>query len=89
MNPHDPLLDHRARTEQLQFETQQRRSRALIDQCSPENSHETRVRLWEQLHQVRLPKSPEHAVLRVIAEQTGLDLADVQAVQRARVTTLP
>ncbi len=84
MNSHDPLLDHRARIERDLLEAAERRTRALIDQRAPENSPEVRVRAWEKLHQVRLPKSPEHAVLLVIAQQTGLILADVQEVQRLR-----
>lgn len=80
----DPVLDHRARLEQAQFEAAQRRDRALIDQRSPENSPEARVRIWETLHQVRLPRDPAHAILPQVAEQTGLDLADVLEVQRLR-----
>jgi hypothetical protein len=85
MNSHDPLLDHRARIERAQLEAAERRRQALVDQSSPQNSHDARVRTWERLHQVRLPKNPEHAVLVVIAQQTGMTLADVQAVQRQRV----
>jgi hypothetical protein len=84
MNSHDPLLDHRARIERAQLEAAERRTQALIDQRSPDNSHEARVRAWEKLHQVRLPKSPEHAVLVIVAQQTGMALADVQEVQRQR-----
>jgi hypothetical protein len=84
MNSHDPLLDHRARIERAQLEAAERRTQALIDQRSPENSHEARVRAWEKLHQVRLPRSPEHAVLVIVAQQTGMALTDVQEVQRLR-----
>lgn len=85
MNSHDPLLDHRARIERAQLEAAERRTQALLDQRSPENSHDVRVRAWERLHQVSLPKDPAHAVLRVVARQTGITLADVQEVQRLRV----
>jgi len=84
MNSHDPLLDHRARIERAQAEAAERRTQALIDQRSPDNSHDMRVRAWEKLHQVRMPKDPAHAVLLIIAQQTGMGLADVQEVQRQR-----
>jgi hypothetical protein len=83
---HDPILDHRARLERQQFEAAERRERALIDQRSPENSPEMRVRTWERLHQLRLPRSPEHAILRQVASQTALKLSEVLEVQRLRAT---
>lgn len=78
------ILDHRARLEQLQQEAEQRRQRALIDQRSPDNSPDTRVRIWERLHQVRLPRDPVHPILRQVAEQTALTLAEVLDVQARR-----
>lgn len=84
MNQHDPLLDHRARIERAQLEAAERRTRALSDQRSPTNSHDARVRAWERLHQVRLPKDPQHNILMVVAQQTGLALAEVREVQRVR-----
>ena len=85
MNSHDPLLDHRARIERAQLEAAERRSQALIDQHAPGNSPDMRVRIWERLHQLRLPQDPGHAVLRIVAKQTGMTLADVQEVQRQRL----
>jgi len=80
----EPLFDHRARLEQEQREAAARRERALIDQRSPENSPDARVRIWERLHQVRLPRDPAHPVMARVAERTGLDLAEVLEVQRLR-----
>jgi hypothetical protein len=85
MTSFEPLFDHRARLEQMQFEAAARRERSLIDQRSPENSPEVRVRIWERLHQVRLPKDPAHPIMARVAEVTGLDLAEVLEVQRQRV----
>lgn len=79
------VLDHRARLEQLQQEAAQRRERALIDQRSPENSADTRVRIWERLHQVRLPRDPVHPILTQVAKQTALTLDEVREVQRSRL----
>ncbi len=84
MSQDELILDHRARREQLEEEAARRRERALIDQRSPDNPAQVRVRIWEQLHQVRMPRDPGHAVLPRIAEQTGLTLADVLEVQRLR-----
>ena len=81
-----PILDHRARLERSQFEAAERRERALIDQRSPDNTPEMRVRSWEKLHQLRLPKDPAHAILRVVAQQTALQLNDVLEVQRLRAS---
>lgn len=86
MNAHDPLLDHRARIERDHLEACERRTQALNDQRSPENSQDVRVRIWEKLHQVSLPQNPEHNVLRLISRQTGLTLDAVQEVQRQRRT---
>ncbi len=85
MTTFEPLFDHRARLEQFQLEAAARRQRALIDQRSPDNSPDARVRIWERLHQVRLPKDPDHPVLARVAERTGLGLAEIQEVQRLRI----
>jgi hypothetical protein len=85
MNNHqEPILDHRARAERARLEADQQRQRALTDQRDPANAPETRVRIWERLHQVRLPKSPEHAILATVARETGLALSTVLDVQRER-----
>lgn len=82
-----PILDYRARAERLRLETEQQRQRALHDQCDPDNAPETRVRIWEKLHQVRLPKDPSHAILAVVAQQTGLELQAIIEVQRLRAAS--
>ena len=79
----EPIIDHRARLERIQFEANERRERALIDQRSPDNTPEMRVRVWERLHQVRLPKDPAHAILPQVA-----DLSDILEVQRQRAQPL-
>jgi hypothetical protein len=84
MNSFDPVLDYRARLERMRLEAEEWRRQAMVEQRSPDNSHEARVRAWERLHQVRLPKGSGHAVLAVVANQTGLELAEVHAVQRQR-----
>lgn len=80
----EPFLDARARLERLQFEAAERRERALLEQRSLENSPEMRVRHWEKLHQLRLPKDSRHPILAMVAEHTALRLAEVLEVQRLR-----
>jgi len=48
-------------------------------------SADARVRLWERIHGIRLPRSDRHPVLRVVARATGLTLLEVQAVQLERL----
>lgn len=85
MTSPEPMFDYRARMERARLEAVERRERALIDQCSPVNSPEMRIRVWEGLHQVRLPKDPKHAILRMVSKQTALTLAEVLEVQRQRI----
>ncbi len=84
MVPTDFVIDFRAQAERRRLEAEQRRSQALLDQRSLDNTPEARVRIWERLHQLRLPKDPAHAILLQVAQQTQLDLTDVQEVQRQR-----
>lgn len=79
-----PFLDHRARFERMQFEAAQQREQALVDQSDPGTSPEERVRAWERLHQLRLPRDPSHAILPQVAEQTALALEAVLEVMRLR-----
>jgi hypothetical protein len=89
MTPTDFMPDFRAQAERRRLEAEQRRSQALIDQRSLDNTPEARVRIWERLHQLRLPKDPGHANLQQIAQQTQLQLADVHEVQRLRAAPRP
>lgn len=85
---HNSLRDvYRARQETLAAEAHERalrRQQQLDEQCSSLNTPQERIRIWEQVHGLRLPLNPAHAVLRVVALGTGLSLEQVQAEQRAR-----
>jgi hypothetical protein len=83
-NTMEPMLDHRARLERARLEFEQQRQRSLTDQQDPANTPDVRVRIWEKLHQVRLPRDPAHAILATVARETGLDLGEVLEVQRLR-----
>jgi hypothetical protein len=56
----------------------------LASQTSPLNDPEERIRIWEKLHDLRLPRSADHNLVRVIAEQTDLTVQLVQQEQRRR-----
>lgn len=45
-------------------------------------SPEQRILEWERVHQLRLPLTPNHPILDVIAVDTRLTLEQVQAVQK-------
>jgi hypothetical protein len=80
----DYAADRRAQLERQRLEAEEARGKALLDQRDTTTTPEARVRVWERLHQLRLPVDPAHAVLPHVAEQTGLALADIQEVQRQR-----
>ena len=84
VNDADSVADRRL---QLEHEQQQRmveRQQQIALQASPLSSAEQRIQLWEKLHQLALPRSPTHKLLRVIAEQTELALEQVLEIQRRR-----
>ena len=43
-----------------------------------------RIRLWETVYRIHLPSRPNHPLIRVIAERTGLTVDEVVAEQRRR-----
>ena len=76
--------DYRARIAAHQAEAAERRRLELLEQRSPMNTPAMRIRIWERLHQVTLPRDLLHRVVDVIAAQTGLTSEDVRAEQRLR-----
>ena len=80
----DAIADRRSLLEKEQQERTVEREQQLALQKSPFSSAEERVRLWEKLHELALPRSPTHKLLRVIAEQTELAIEQVLEIQRNR-----
>jgi hypothetical protein len=76
------LADRRAQAEHEQQQRMLERRQQIAQQSSPLRSAEERIRLWEKLHALTLPRSPTHKLLRIIAEQTELSLEQVLEVQR-------
>jgi hypothetical protein len=81
----DLLTDYRQRRALEEMERAERKRIELADQSSSLNGPDARIRAWEKAHGLRMPSSPKHPVLDVIAIATQLTLADVQEEQRLRL----
>jgi hypothetical protein len=77
-------LDYRARIALRHAEVLKQRQQELFEQTSVDNTPTVRIRIWERVHQVALPRDPSHKILKVIAENTGLTVEVVRAEQRER-----
>lgn len=76
--------EHRDRVLLEEAAAAQRRQHDLLEQTSLKHPPEIRIRIWEQLHQIRLPREPAHRLLSVIAAQTDLSVAQVNHEQHRR-----
>ncbi len=83
---YSPNADARSRALQMREEAAHRRHQELLAQGSELNSPSERIRIWERLHALDLPKSPEHRLIGVIAEQTNLQPEQVLEEQRLRLS---
>jgi hypothetical protein len=79
------LAERRAHIEHQNQERAAERQQQIALQSSPLSGPEERIRLWEKLHELNLPRSAQHQLLRVIAEQTNLSIQDVLDAQQRRV----
>jgi hypothetical protein len=68
----DLTMDFRARLMHQQAEYAAQRRLDLAAQSSRLNSAEERIRIWERLHEVNLPRDPAHRLVEIIATNTGL-----------------
>jgi hypothetical protein len=76
--------DYRERLARLQAEALERRRQELHEQSSPLNAPAARIRIWERLHQVELPRDLAHRLIGVVAAHTGLSIEEVRDEQRRR-----
>src|SRR6266850_1541320 len=74
----DPMMDFRARLVHAQAEAAERRRADLAEQSSHLKSAEERIRIWERIHEITLPRDSAHPLLKIIAANTGLTHADVR-----------
>ena len=56
----------------------------LAEQSSRLKTAEERIRIWERIHEVTLPKDPAHRLVDIIATNTGLTDSDVRDEQQRR-----
>lgn len=79
--------DSRATALRAEEERAHARRLALESQFSTLNDAPERIRIWEQLHAVRLPVSAAHPLVAVIAQQTHLEIRDITAEQARRLAS--
>ena len=82
----DPMMDFRARLVHKQAEAAERRRTDLAEQCSRLKTAEERIRIWERIHEVTLPRDSEHRLVQIIAANTGLTDVEVRDEQQRRAT---
>jgi hypothetical protein len=63
------------------------RDRDLESQASSIREPRERIEIWERLHALHLPRSPEHVLVKVIAKQTRLTIGQVHQEQIRRAGT--
>ena len=83
------LADRRTQFAQEQQDRSLERRQQMALLSSPLSSADERIRLWEKLHALALPRSPTHKLLSIIAKQTEMDRAQVLEVQQQRCTPVP
>lgn len=80
----DPMMDYRARLVHQQAEAAERRRFDIAEQSSCLKTAEERIRIWERIHEVNLPRDTAHRLVDIIAANTGLTEADVRDEQLRR-----
>lgn len=85
----DPMAGYPARIIREQVEEAERAQRERIEQSCERNSPAIRIRAWERLHCLTLPRGSAHSVLSVVAQATHLTLEQVLEEQRRRAEPVP
>jgi hypothetical protein len=80
----EALADHRERRKLELLEAAERREKDLLEQGSPTNTADTRIRIWERRHGLTLPRTPDHPLINIIAAGTALTVEQVHEEQRIR-----
>lgn len=78
------LLDYRERRALEEIERAALKRQDHAELSSAQNTADMRIRAWERVHQLRMPSTPSHPVLQVIAAATRLTLAEVRQEQQLR-----
>ena len=80
----DPTTGYPARIVRERIEEVERVQRERVEQSCELNTPAIRIRAWERLHRLTLPRGSAHAVLDVVANATRLTLEQVREEQRRR-----
>ena len=80
----NPPTGYPARIIREQNEEAERAQRERIEQSSELNTPAMRIRAWERLHRLTLPRGSAHGVLDIVAKATRLTLEQVREEQRRR-----
>ena len=83
------VAEHRQAMERAEHERAAVRLRALEAQSSAGNDPQVRITTWERLHALSLPRTPEHALVKLIATQTRLTIDQVHVEQQRRASLAP
>jgi hypothetical protein len=85
-NSYGGTIDPRAQARRAAEERAQERVQLLQRQSSSLHTPEERIRLWEKLHVLSLPRPSTHPLLPLIASQTALTLEQIHDEQRRRAS---
>ena len=88
-NPGESVVEQRARVAHEHAEREVHRQAELAELSATRNAPGDRIRIWERMHGLALPRDPNHNLLDVIAAATDLELAQVQEEQRLRRPATP
>jgi hypothetical protein len=88
-NPGELMTDYRTRLAHEHALALERRESELAEQVSIRNAPDERIRIWERMHGLTLPRDPSHRLLAVVAVATHLALEQVLAEQQRRLTGAP
>ena len=78
------IADRRAQMQEREIELKEERRKQLDAQSSPANTPEARIQIWERMHALNLPRTPDHKLVFIVAEQTDLTVAQVREEQDRR-----
>ena len=78
VGPAESIAEQRARVALEKAERDEQRQAELLELSSIRHTPGERIRLWERLHGLALPRDPNHHLLDMIAAATQLELPQVR-----------
>jgi hypothetical protein len=80
--------EYRDMMERRKLEKATLKQRTIAGLTAPQFDAQRRIRIWESLHGLNLPKSSSHELLSLIAKKTALTLDEVRREQIRRQAVL-